>query len=323
MGELKKIGVLTSGGDAPGMNAAVRAVVRTGIYYGYTMLGVHKGYEGLLHGDIEEMSLRSVGDIIQRGGTILQTARSAEFATEAGLEKAMNIASVYEMDALVVIGGDGSYRGARDLAKRGIKVIGLPGTIDNDISCTEYTIGYDTAMNTVLDAIDKIRDTSYSHERCSVLEVMGRKAGWIAVNCGIAGGAESVVLPENPFNIDTDIIKPIIDGRNRGKKHYLVIVAEGVGGAVEIARYIEEKTDIVTRATILGHIQRGGSPTLMDRVMASRMGAYAVEALRAGRDNRIVAVQGGKIVDIEITEALNMTKPMDQDLVELSRILAL
>ena len=207
MGELKKIGVLTSGGDAPGMNAAVRAVVRTGIYYGYTMLGVHKGYEGLLHGDIEEMNLRSVGDIIQRGGTILQTARSAEFATEAGLEKAMNIASVYEMDALVVIGGDGSYRGARDLAKRGMKVIGLPGTIDNDISCTEYTIGYDTAMNTVLDAIDKIRDTSYSHERCSVLEVMGRKAGWIAVNCGIAGGAESVVLPENPFDIDTDIIK--------------------------------------------------------------------------------------------------------------------
>ncbi len=323
MGELKKIGVLTSGGDAPGMNAAVRAVVRTGIYYGYSMLGVHKGYEGLLHGDIEEMNLRSVGDIIQRGGTILQTARSAEFATEAGLEKAMNIASVYEMDALVVIGGDGSYRGARDLAKRGMKVIGLPGTIDNDISCTEYTIGYDTAMNTVLDAIDKIRDTSYSHERCSVLEVMGRKAGWIAVNCGIAGGAESVVLPENPFDIDTDIIKPIIDGRNRGKKHYLVIVAEGVGGAVEIARYIEEKTDIVTRATILGHIQRGGSPTLMDRVMASRMGAYAVETLRAGRDNRIVAVQGGKIVDIEITEALNMTKPMDQDLVELSRILAL
>jgi len=323
MGELKTIGVLTSGGDAPGMNAAVRAIVRTGIYYGYRMLGVHKGYEGLLHGDIEEMSLRSVGDIIQRGGTVLQTARSAEFATDAGLEKAMNIANIYEMDALCVIGGDGSYRGARDLAKRGMKVIGLPGTIDNDISCTEYTIGYDTAMNTVLDAIDKIRDTSYSHERCSVLEVMGRKAGWIAINCGIAGGAEAVVLPENPFDIDKDIIKPIIDGRNRGKKHYLVIVAEGVGGAVEIAKYIEEKTDIVTRATILGHIQRGGTPTLMDRVMASRMGAYAVETLRAGRDNRIVAVQGGKLVDIDITEALAMKKTMDQELVELGRILAM
>jgi 6-phosphofructokinase 1 len=323
MGELKTIGVLTSGGDAPGMNATLRAVVRTGIYYGYKMLGIHKGYEGLLHGDIEEMSLRSVGDIIQRGGTILQTARSAEFATDEGMEKAMNIARVYEMDSLVVIGGDGSYRGARDLAARGMKVIGLPGTIDNDISCSEYTIGYDTAMNTVLDAIDKIRDTSYSHERCSVLEVMGRKAGWIAINCGIAGGAEAVVLPENPFDIDQDIIKPIIEGRNRGKKHYLVIVAEGVGGAVEIAKYIEEKTDIVTRATILGHIQRGGSPTLMDRVMGSRMGAFAVETLRAGRNNRIIAVQGGRILDIDINEALNMKKTMDMELVDLSRILAM
>lgn len=323
MGDLKTIGVLTSGGDAPGMNATLRAVVRTGIYYGYKMLGIHKGYEGLLHGDIEEMSLRSVGDIIQRGGTILQTARSAEFATDEGMEKAMNIARVYEMDSLVVIGGDGSYRGARDLAARGMKVIGLPGTIDNDISCSEYTIGYDTAMNTVLDAIDKIRDTSYSHERCSVLEVMGRKAGWIAINCGIAGGAEAVVLPENPFDIDQDIIKPIIEGRNRGKKHYLVIVAEGVGGAVEIAKYIEEKTDIVTRATILGHIQRGGSPTLMDRVMGSRMGAFAVETLRAGRNNRIIAVQGGRILDIDINEALNMKKTMDMELVDLSRILAM
>lgn len=323
MGDIKTIGVLTSGGDAPGMNATLRAVVRTGIYYGYKMLGIHKGYEGLLHGDIEEMSLRSVGDIIQRGGTVLQTARSAEFATDAGLEKAMNIANVYEMDSLVVIGGDGSYRGARDLADRGLKVIGLPGTIDNDISSSEYTIGYDTAMNTVLDAIDKIRDTSYSHERCSVLEVMGRKAGWIAINCGIAGGAEAVVLPENPFDIDQDIIKPIIDGRNRGKKHYLVIVAEGVGGAVEIAKYIEEKTDIVTRATILGHIQRGGSPTLMDRVMGSRMGAFAVETLRAGRANRIISVQSGKIVDLDITEALNMKKSMDMELVDLSRILAM
>ena len=323
MAELKSIGLLTSGGDAPGMNAAVRAVVRAGIFYGYRMLGIHKGYEGLLHGDIEEMSLRSVGDIIQRGGTVLQTARSAEFNTKAGLEKAMRMAEVYEMDALVVIGGDGSYRGARDLAQLGMKVVGIPGTIDNDISCSEYTIGYDTAMNTVLDAIDKIRDTSYSHERCSVLEVMGRKAGWIAINCGIAGGAEAVVLPENSFDIDMDIIKPIIDGRNRGKKHYLVIVAEGVGGAVEIAKYIEEKTDIITRATILGHIQRGGSPTLQDRVMGSRMGVFAIEALHAGRYNRIIAVQQGKVVDLDITEALAMTKTMDQELVDISRILAL
>ena len=323
MAELRSIGVLTSGGDAPGMNAAVRAVVRAGIYHGYRMLGIHKGYEGLLHGDIEEMNLRSVGDIIQRGGTVLQTARSAEFNTKAGLEKAMRMADVYEMDALVVIGGDGSYRGARDLADLGMKVVGIPGTIDNDISCTEYTIGYDTAMNTVLDAIDKIRDTSYSHERCSVLEVMGRKAGWIAINCGIAGGAEAVVLPENAFDIDQDIIKPIIDGRNRGKKHYLVIVAEGVGGAVEIAKYIEEKTDIITRATILGHIQRGGTPTLQDRVMGSRMGVFAIEALHAGRYNRIVAVQNGKVVDLDITEALAMKKKMDQELVDISRILAL
>lgn len=323
MAELRSIGVLTSGGDAPGMNAAVRAVVRAGIFHGYRMLGIHKGYEGLLHGDIEEMSLRSVGDIIQRGGTVLQTARSAEFNTKAGMEKAMRMAEVYEMDALVVIGGDGSYRGARDLAQLGMKVVGIPGTIDNDISCSEYTIGYDTAMNTVLDAIDKIRDTSYSHERCSVLEVMGRKAGWIAINCGIAGGAEAVVLPENSFDIDKDIIKPIIDGRNRGKKHYLVIVAEGVGGAVEIAKYIEEKTDIITRATILGHIQRGGSPTLQDRVMGSRMGVFAIEALHAGRYNRIIAVQQGKVVDLDITEALAMTKSMDQELVDISRILAL
>ncbi len=323
MGTVKTIGVLTSGGDAPGMNAAVRAVVRTGIYYGMKVLGIHKGYEGLLHGDIEEMKIRSVGDIIQRGGTILQTARSAEFATEAGVQKGMTMAKVFGMDALVVIGGDGSYRGARDLSKCGMKVVGIPGTIDNDISCTEYTIGYDTAMNTVLDAIDKIRDTSYSHERCSVLEVMGRKAGWIALNCGIAGGAEAIILPEKDFDIDKDIIYPIIEGRNRGKKHYLVILAEGVGGAVEIAKYIEEKTEIITRATILGHIQRGGSPTLQDRVMGSRMGAFAVELLRNEKFNRIVSVQKGSLVDIEINEALSMKKNIDEELVSLSRILAL
>lgn len=323
MGNIKTIGVLTSGGDAPGMNAAVRAVVRTGIYHGFKVLGVHKGYEGLLHGDIEELKLRSVGDIIHRGGTILQTARSAEFATEPGLEKAISMSKVFGIDALIVIGGDGSYRGAKDLAVRGLKVMGLPGTIDNDIACTEYTIGYDTAMNTVLDAIDKIRDTSYSHERCSVLEVMGRHAGWIALNCGIAGGAEAVILPEKPFDIDKDIIYPIIEGRNRGKKHYLVIVAEGVGGAVEIAKYIEEKTDIITRATILGHIQRGGSPTLHDRVMGSRMGARAVELLKDDVTNRIIAVQNGRIVDIDIEEALSMKKTIDEDLVALSKILAL
>lgn len=323
MSNIKTIAVLTSGGDAPGMNAAVRSVVRAGIYNGFKVLGVHKGYEGLLHGDIEEMKTRSVSDIIQRGGTVLQTARSAEFTTQQGLEKAISMAKIFGIDALVVIGGDGSYRGAKDLSKLGMNVIGIPGTIDNDIACTEYTIGYDTAMNTVLDAIDKIRDTSYSHERCSVLEVMGRHAGWIAVNCGIAGGAEAIVLPEKEFDIDKDIIYPIIEGRNRGKKHYLVIVAEGVGGAVEIADYIEKKTDIITRATILGYIQRGGSPTITDRVMGSRMGTYAVEVLMSGRQNRVVAVQNGKLVDIDIDEALNMKKTIDDELVNLSKILAL
>ncbi len=323
MSDVKTIAVLTSGGDAPGMNAAVRSVVRTGIYHGLKVMGIHKGYEGLLHGDIEEMQVRSVGDIIQRGGTILQTARSHEFTTQAGLEKGMSMAKIFGIDALVVIGGDGSYRGAKDLSRLGMNVIGIPGTIDNDIACTEYTIGYDTAMNTVLDAIDKIRDTSYSHERCSVLEVMGRHAGWIALNCGIAGGAEAIILPEKDFDIDKDIIYPIVEGRNRGKKHYLVIVAEGVGGAVEIAKYIEEKTEIITRATILGYIQRGGSPTITDRVMGSRMGAYAVEILKAGKKNRIVAIQNGKFLDIDIEEALSMKKDIDDELVNLSKILAL
>jgi len=305
------------------MNAAVRAVVRTGIYNGLKVLGINKGYEGLLNGDIEEMTLRSVGDIIQRGGTILQTARSKEFNTPQGLEKAISMAKVFGIDALIVIGGDGSFRGAKDLSQLGMNVIGIPGTIDNDISCTDYTIGYDTAMNTVLEAIDKIRDTSYSHERCSVLEVMGRNAGWIAVNCGIAGGAEAIILPEREFDIDKDIIIPIIEGRNRGKKHYLVIVAEGVGGAVEIAKYIEEKTEITTRATILGYIQRGGSPTIADRVMGSRFGARAVQCLVEGKKNRIIALRDNKIVDIDIIEALNMKKTIDNELIALSKILAL
>jgi len=323
MDEIKTIGVLTSGGDAPGMNAAVRAVVRTGIYHGFKVMGVRKGYEGLLKGEIEEMTARSVGDLIHRGGTALQTARSAEFNTEAGVNKAMAIAKVFGIDALVVIGGDGSYRGALDLSKIGMPVICIPGTIDNDIACTEYTIGFDTAMNTVQDAIDKIRDTAYSHERCSVLEVMGRKAGYIALNVAISGGAEAVVLPEKDFNIDIDIIKPIIEGRNRGKKHYLVVIAEGVGGAVEIADYIEKKTEIKTRATILGHIQRGGSPTVYDRVMASRMGAHAVKLLYNGIFNRAVSFVNGKITDYDLAEALSMTKTVDEEMIELNKILAL
>lgn len=323
MDQIKTIGVLTSGGDAPGMNAAIRAVVRAGIYHGMKVMGIRKGYNGLISGEISEMSLRSVSDIIHRGGTILQTARCMEFKTEEGIRKAASMANVFGIDAIVVIGGDGSYRGARDLSKAGIGVIGLPGTIDNDIGCSEYTIGYDTAMNTVQDAIDKIRDTAYSHERCSVVEVMGRHAGYIALNVAISGGAEAVLLPEKQFDINTDIIRPIIEGRNRGKKDYIIIVAEGVGGAIEIAKEIEEKTEIEARATILGHIQRGGSPTVHDRVMASVMGAKAAELLSNNIVNRIVALKDSKVVDIEINEALEMHKTIDESTVELSKILSL
>jgi 6-phosphofructokinase 1 len=323
MCNIKTIGVLTSGGDAPGMNAAIRAVVRTGIYYGFKVMGIRKGYNGLVNGDITEMEPRSVSDIINRGGTILQTARCLEFLNEDVQKKAAGMAKVFGIDALVVIGGDGSYKGARALSKQGLKVIGLPGTIDNDIGCTDYTIGYDTAMNTAMDALDKIRDTAYSHERCSVLEVMGRHAGYIALNVGIAGGAEAVILPEKKFDINKDIIKPIIDGRNRGKKHYVVILAEGVGGALEIAKEIEEKTDIEARATILGHIQRGGSPTLYDRVMASQMGAKAVEVLRNGEANKIISFKDNNLVAIDIDEALEMKKVISDEKIELCKILSL
>ncbi|NMB33268.1 MAG: 6-phosphofructokinase [Clostridium sp.] len=324
MGNVRTIGVLTSGGDAPGMNAAIRAVVRTGLYHGFKVMGIRKGYEGLIHGDVQEMTARSVGDIIHRGGTILQTARSPQFNTEEGLKKAIGMSKVFSIDAIVTIGGDGSFRGARDLSKMGMNIVGIPGTIDNDIGCTEHTIGYDTAMNTVQDAIDKIRDTAYSHERCSVLEVMGRHAGYIAVNVSISGGAEAVVLPEKTLDVDADVIKPIIEGRNRGKRHYLVIVAEGVEGkAIEIAKEITEKTGIEARATILGHIQRGGSPTVHDRVMASVMGARAIEILKEDRGNRVVAVKDNKVVDLDICEALEMKKTISEDLIGLSKILSL
>ncbi|MDK2810616.1 MAG: 6-phosphofructokinase 1, partial [Petroclostridium sp.] len=260
MAEIKTIGVLTSGGDAPGMNAAIRAVVRAGIHYGLKVMGIRKGYNGLINGDIFEMNLRSVSDILHRGGTILQTARSAEFATEAGLNKAVTITKIFGIDGIVVIGGDGSFRGARDLSNLGVPTVGIPGTIDNDIACSDYTIGFDTALNTVKDAIDKIRDTATSHERCSVIEVMGRHAGYIAIHAGIATGAEAIIIPEKEFDFHRDIIKPIIEGKHRGKKHDIVILAEGIGGAVEMAKKIQAETGIEARATILGHIQRGGSP---------------------------------------------------------------
>lgn len=323
MSGIKTIGVLTSGGDAPGMNAAIRAVVRTGIYHGFKVMGIYKGYNGLISGDMFEMDLRSVSDIIHRGGTILKTVRCQAFKTEEGILKGISMAQVFGIDAVVVIGGDGSFRGARDLSRHGMKVIGIPGTIDNDIGCSDYTIGYDTCLNTVQDALDKIRDTAYSHERCSVLEVMGRHAGYIALNVGIASGAEVIILPERPFDFNKDIIKPIIEGRNRGKKHYIVIIAEGVGGAVSLAEKIEQITQIETRATILGHIQRGGSPTVRDRVMASMMGAKATELLANGIYNQIIALKGSEVVGIDIEEALETTKDIDNDMVELSRILSL
>lgn len=323
MNEIKTIGVLTSGGDAPGMNATIRAVVRMGINKGFKVMGIERGYEGLLKGEVYELNARSVSDIINHGGTMLKTARSKDFKTEEGVKKGKYMADVFKIDALVVIGGDGSFKGARELSNTGLPVIGIPGTIDNDISCTEYTIGFDTALNNVVDAIDKIRDTAYSHERCSVIEVMGRRAGYIALNVGIAGGAESIILPEKKFNINNDILKPIIEGRNRGKKNYIVVLAEGVGGAIDISQKITEITGMECRATILGHIQRGGKPTVQDRYMASLMGCKAITVLLEGRKNRIIALKNNNIVDIDINEALEMKKSIDDESVEISKILSL
>ncbi len=321
--KIKRIGVLTSGGDAPGMNAAIRAVVRSGLYHGFQVFGIQRGYEGLLDGEIAEMNNHSVSNIISRGGTVLLTARSKEFSTPEGVQRGKGMAEIFRLDALVVIGGDGSFRGARDLHRIGLPVIGIPATIDNDIACSDYTIGYDTAMNTVKEAIDRIKDTAYSHERCSVVEVMGRNAGYIAVNCGIAGGAEACIVPEREFNVDEDIIKPILSCRNAGKHHYIIINAEGVGGTMEIAQEIHNKTGISTTTTILGHQQRGGSPTVRDRVAASLMGAKATELLANGVSGRIVAMKGDSVVDIDIEEALSMKKDIDDDLIRTSKILSL
>ncbi len=323
MDNIKRIGVLTSGGDAPGMNAAIRAVVRSGIYHGFSVYGIRKGFEGLLEGDFQEMSLRSVSDIMSRGGTILQTARSKEFNTKEGVERAYRMAQVFKLDGLIVIGGDGSFRGAKDLSELGLPMMGIPATIDNDIGCSEYTIGFDTALNTVKDAIDKIKDTAFSHERCSVVEVMGRGAGYIALYCAIADGAEACILPEKEFNIDNDIIKPILGCRNRGKHHYIVIIAEGVGGTLEISDQIKKITGISTTTTILGHLQRGGSPTTRDRVTASLMGVKSTELLVNGQKNKIIAIKGNDIVAYDIQEALNMKKYIDEDMIATSKMLSL
>lgn len=320
--QVKTIGVLTSGGDAPGMNAAIRAVVRTAIQKGLGVKGIMRGYAGLLQEEIIDMNSRSVSDIIHRGGTILYTARSMEFVTAEGQEKGAEICRKHGIDGLVVIGGDGSFRGAGKLAALGINTIGVPGTIDLDIACTDYSIGFDTAVNTAMEAIDKVRDTSTSHERCSIIEVMGRNAGYIALWCGIANGAEDILLPERYDGDEQQLINRIIDNRKRGKKHNIIINAEGIGHSTSMARRIEAATGVETRATILGYMQRGGMPTCKDRVYASIMGAKAAELLYEGRSNRIVAYKNGEYVDFDIQEALQMKKDIPEDQFEISKMLS-
>ena len=321
--EIKTIGVLTSGGDAPGMNAAVRAVVRTGLSKGFRMMGIERGYNGLLNGEVREMDLRSVSEIIHRGGTILYTARCLEFKTKEGQQKAADRCRELGIDALVVIGGDGSFRGAKDMAALGIPCIGIPGTIDNDIACSEYTIGYDTAMNTAVEMVDKLRDTTQSHDRCSVVEVMGRNAGYIALNVGIACGAVATLIPERPYDLERDILNRMKFTQKTGKKHFIVIVAEGVGHAQDIANEIQAATGIDSRATVLGHVQRGGSPTLRDRVTASTMGFQAVSLLEKGIYNRVVAVSADKIVDYDIDVALSMHKTIDTNLLDVAATISI
>lgn len=320
---MKTIGVLTSGGDAPGMNAAIRAVVRTGIYHGLKVMGIERGYNGLINGQIREMDLSSVGDIIHRGGTILRTARCEEFKTEEGRRKALTVLKVFGIEGLVVIGGDGSFRGAQKLSHAGIKTIGIPGTIDNDLAYTDYTIGFDTALNTVLDSVSKIRDTSASHGRANIIEVMGRHCGDIALYAGLAGGAESIIVPEEDFDID-NICKKLIQGKNRGKLHSIIMLAEGIGtNAFELGKEIEEKTGIETRVTILGHVQRGGSPTAFDRIIASKMGAKAVELLMNGKSGRAIGIKNNKLIDMDIDEALAEEKSFDKETYELTDILSI
>ncbi|EJP24188.1 6-phosphofructokinase [Lachnoanaerobaculum sp. MSX33] len=318
---IKTIGVLTSGGDAPGMNAAIRAVVRTAIHNGINVKGIMRGYAGLLQEEIVDMDSTSVSEIIHRGGTILYTARCQEFTTAEGQKKGAEICRKHGIDGVVVIGGDGSFQGAGKLSALGINTIGIPGTIDLDIACTDYTIGFDTAVNTAMEAIDKVRDTSTSHERCSIIEVMGRNAGYIALWCGFANGAEDVLLPERYDGNEQVLIDRIIENRKRGKKHHIIINAEGIGHSTSMAKRIEAATGIETRATILGYMQRGGAPTCKDRVYASIMGAKAVELLLAGHSNRLVAYKNGEYVDFDIQEALAMTKDIPEDQFRISKLL--
>lgn len=319
---MKTIGVLTSGGDAPGMNAALRAVVRTGIYNNVRMMGIKQGYEGLIHGDIDDMTLSSVADIIHRGGTVIRTARSKDFMTEAGFKKALNVIDVFNIDGLIVLGGDGTFKGAKSLCDAGIPTIGIPCTIDNDLAYTDYTIGFLTAVDTVVEAIGKIRDTSSSHSRANIIEVMGRNCGDIALYAGLAGGAESIIVPEIEFDMDK-ICEKAIMGRNRGKLHHIIVLAEGVGNPFEIAKEMEEKTGIETRVTVLGYLQRGGTPTTMDRIMASEMGKKAVELLLENKSSKVLGFKCNNIMDMDINEALALKKEFDMDLYNTANVLSI
>lgn len=319
---MRRIGVLTSGGDAPGMNAAIRAVVRAAVHHGVECVGIRRGFTGLINSDFIVMDAASVSGISRRGGTMLYSARSDEFRTEAGQEKAVATCKMLGLDGIVGIGGDGTFRGLHDLAQRGIAVVGIPGTIDNDISCSTYTIGYDTACNTALDAIDKLRDTMQSHERCSVVEVMGHNAGHLALNVGMGCGATTVLIPEKKIDLGRDVIEPIREARLVGRTHFMVIVAEGVGDTYEIAQRIKETTALDVRVTVLGHVQRGGAPTSRDRVAATYMGYNAVKLLLEGKTDRVVCVQNDDYVDYDITEALRMKKGIDEQAYKLLRELA-
>ena len=319
----KSIAVLTSGGDAPGMNAAVRAVVRSGINMGMKVYGVYRGYNGLLNGYVKEMNLRSVSEIIGNGGTMLYTARSEEFKKKEAQERAADFCRSMGISGVVVIGGDGSFRGAQALTNAGINCIGVPGTIDNDIACSEYTVGFDTAMNTAIDMVDRIRDTAQSHDRCSIVEVMGRRCGDIALQTGISAGATAILVPEVEFNIEKDVISRIINTQKTGKKHFIIVVAEGVGKVNDLAKYIEQRLGIEARATILGHVQRGGTPTVRDRVVASQMGYKAVDLLNQGKGNRVVVMRDGKITDLDIDEALSMERVFDMELYKVAMTISI
>ena len=310
--QIKRIGVLTSGGDSPGMNAAVRAVYRTCVNRNIECLGIFRGWNGLINGDVRRLTQSDISHIISRGGTVLYSARSPEFKTEAGQQKAVNTCKLFGIDGIVAIGGDGTFRGALALSKHGISVVGIPGTIDNDIASTAYTIGFDTAANTAVECIDKLRDTMQSHERCSVVEIMGRDAGHLAVYVGLATGATAVLVPELPIDFERDVIEKIRAARLNGFTHYMIVVAEGAAKVMEVAEKIKEGTGLDPRVTVLGHIQRGGSPTARDRVTATRMGYYAVEALAAGKTNRIICIRDGKNIDVDIEEALSMHKGINQ-----------